>query len=471
MKKSHLDYLRRMIGKAISGLDRDDISEGIMRVKSPSTGIHRMVRDIVCDARFYSVLDGDAFWKSYGQFRIAGFIDSISPEEWESEECRTMLKEAFLNEWMAANMMPISDERRREIEAGIRLRMSSGDASGMPDPEDHDGTSLGEILLGDGIKDATHRTGVPAEGLPPNLKDYMEDCHGGNSPGKENNSHQADSRFMARIHPSIVELAEKIGRRGAREAERRGRFRFAPKSDISGVSVGDDLNSLLPSEIALMGDPESERIFLDRFARKRLQIFSSVSRTSRKDKDIRGPVFICLDTSGSMTGIPEEMAKTLALAISIVAQKERRPVCIFNYSFSISFFLLKNIRTQRGNLLRFLSDSYGGGNDENRLIDLIFRKMPLLARYRGLTGDLEGADMLVVSDFRWIGLNPEMSELLGKAAKAGMRIFSVGVDPDMPLSSGMPSGEEFSGFLSGHRFFRMSDHRYVFEEGMIKEKH
>lgn len=278
MKKSHLDYLRRIIGKAISERNREELTDDVLRMKAPSTGIHQMVRDIVCDARFYSVLDSDSFWKTYGTYRIGAFIDSIPAWKWEEEEPLTMLKEDFLNEWMARHMIAFSEEERREIEADIRLKTQPDTGVGMPDPDSHDGSGLGEINLGDGIKDSTNRTGEPSEGLPPNLKDYMEDARGGNSPGLENHGHQADARFLARTHPSIVRLAEMIGRRGRQKMEGSGRFRCASKSDISGVTVGNDLNSLLPCEVALLATPEAERIFLDRFSRKRLQVFSSASK-------------------------------------------------------------------------------------------------------------------------------------------------------------------------------------------------
>ncbi|MDE5871371.1 MAG: hypothetical protein K2H22_05485, partial [Muribaculaceae bacterium] len=346
MKKTHVTFLRRIIGDAIDDSNRATLTEKLLRIKTPSSGIYRMMRDIVCDVRFYSVTENDAFWKNYGSYRIGNFIDSLSEEEWEADETLTILKEDFLNDWMLSHMMPMSEERRKEIEAEIRLNMSSDDTAGMPDPEDHDGSSLGILHLGIGIKDATNRTGEPADGLPTIFKDYMDDANGGTSPGLYNDGHRADARFLGNIDPSITTLAEIIGRRGKSMEPVRGKFRPAPKSDINGVTLSNDLNSLLPSELALLASPYSEKIFLNRYVRKRLQTFSSVS-SSRNHKEKHGPIYICIDTSGSMTGEPEEIAKILVLAIAISAQKEKRTVCILNYSDSISFFVLRDLKTQR----------------------------------------------------------------------------------------------------------------------------
>lgn len=474
MKKSHQTYLRRIIGKAIAERNLTSLTDKVLEVKTPSSGIYQMLRDIVCDARFYSVIDKDAFWKTYGTYKIGCFVDSISSEEWKDNIALTMLKEDFLNDWMTTHMMPLSEDRRKEKEAEVRLNILSDDDVGMPDPDESDGTTLGVINLGNGIKDSTNRTGEPTEGLPTNLRDYMEDAPGGTTPELKNDGHNADVRFLEGIDPSITKLAEKIGRRSVEIQKIHGKFRPAPKSDISGVTVGNDLNSLLPSELALLATPCSERIFLDRYVRKKLQTFSSVS-APKSEKSKRGPIYICIDTSGSMVGEPECLAKTLALAISIVAQKDHRPVCIFNYSGNLSFFVLKDLELQRKNLLLFLSDSYGGGNDENKLFRFLFRRMPCLSCYKDFVDEHKGADMLVISDFLWNRIEKDISEFIDSARRKGMRIFSVGITSDETVRM-FENDEErreyfrkSSGYSSGLQFYLKSDFRYTYYEGRLKE--
>ncbi len=455
MKKSHISYLRRIIGNAIAERNHAALTESVLSIKTPSTGFYQMMRDIICDARFYSVLDNDSFWKTYGAYKIGGFVDSLSSEEWNDDEILTIRKENFLNDWMASHMLPLASEWRKKIEMEIELKLMEENSTGMPDPDEHDGASLGIIYLGNGIKDTTNRTGEPADGLPPKLKDYMEDANGGSTPDFHNDGHMADARFLDKIDPSIVRLAEKIGRRGGNPEPVRGKFKPAPKSDINGITVGNDLNSILPSELALLASPASENVFLDRYLKKRLQIFSSVSET-RKDKLQAGPIYVCIDTSGSMVDEPEILAKTLALAISIVAQRERRPVCIFNYSDNISFFVLKDISTQRRKLLRFLSESYGGGNDENKLFSFIFDKLGKLSSYREFANELKGADLLVISDFLWTKIEAGTMELIDAARNKGMRVFSIAI-------------VQPQGYRPRSGFYLKSDFPYIYDDGKIKE--
>lgn len=453
MKKTYKAYLRRIIGTASAERNRKDLTDSVMAVKAPDNDIHKMMRDIVCDARFYSVIENDKFWKDYSTERVAGFIDAIPSETWTQEESRTLLKEEFLNNWLVSHIIPLSEEEKEEIKRNLSLKILEENSKGIPDPGDSDGKSLGIISLGNGIKDKTQCAGEPADGLPPRLKDYMTDSAGGNTPDLVNDGHTADARFLKRIDPSIYALAEKIGRRDNGDVQKKGKFKYASKSDINGVTVGDDLNSLLPSELVLLASPLSEKIFLDRFAKKRLQIFSSASSSKSKVKDKKGPIYVCIDTSGSMTGEPEVLAKTVALAISIIAQKDNRTVCIFNYSGNISFFILRKLKQQKMKLLRFLSESYGGGNDENKLFHFIFDRMPKIIRYREFAKELKGADMLLISDFRWNKLSAENLDLIDNAKNSGMRIFTIGIN--------------YEGGASFFPSFLKSDNRYIYSDGKL----
>lgn len=54
-----------------------------------------------------------------------------------------------------------------------------------------------------------------------------------------------------------------------------------------------------------------------------------------------------------MSGDPEAAAKKLALAIAIIAQSEKRPLCVVNYSFTVSFFMLTDFQRQKKSFLTF----------------------------------------------------------------------------------------------------------------------
>lgn len=187
-----------------------------------------------------------------------------------------------------------------------------------------------------------------------------------------------------------------------------------------------------------------------------------------KPKSQKGPIYICVDTSGSMEGEPEVIAKTLALAIVIVAQRDCRLVCMINYSHNLSFFILTNLRRQRQKFLSFLSHSYSGGNDENRLFDFIFKKMPDNSRYRQFTNSFTGADILVVSDFEWSYLSDKNKKLIAEARTEGMKFYGLGIHTrEYELDKIEDSND--NDWINGYRFLKQCDYRYLYEKGKVVE--
>ena len=229
-------------------------------------------------------------------------------------------------------------------------------------------------------------------------------------------------RFLKSIPPSLRKLARLIGRASGEEKSPSGRFLAASKSDIAGITVGDDLSSLLPSEIALLAGRETEDVFFRNFVGKRLQVFASASagRDSVRRQD--GPVVICLDRSGSMEGRPSEIARALTMAVTIIAKRQHRQVIIILYgNDEMDSFVVKSLRKQRDALTRFLSYGCGGGNNEDELFSMVFRE--LLPRDK----DFSGGDVLCVSDFLWPPVSEEVMDLIRINKAKGMKFYGLAV--------------------------------------------
>ena len=106
----------------------------------------------------------------------------------------------------------------------------------------------------------------------------------------------------------IQELAELLGKYRKAEAEleeeefenievvSKYRIEHSGKSELIGITESDDLNNLLPTELALFSDIETESIFYKRFAEKKLQTFQYVNKendfeqksiTDKRQKEIK----------------------------------------------------------------------------------------------------------------------------------------------------------------------------------------
>ena len=153
---------------------------------------------------------------------------------------------------------------------------------------------------------------------------------------------------------------------------------------------------------------ETERVWIEREAQAEV----------RKPRLERGPIVAVIDTSGSMHGLPELVAKALVLETLKTAHSEKRRCFLFAYSGpgqSIEHELALSTEGI-GKLLAFLGLSFGGGNDETGVM------MRVLARL-----DEEGwkkADVIWVSDGEW----PAPTGLVAsvhKARETGTRFHGV----------------------------------------------
>ena len=464
--QQHIKYLRRVIGLAARVKDGAKLLELVAGIRTAKTSVYQMIRDIVCDSRFYSVIEDDTLWKNYSAAVIGHFIESLTFEDWQNDEMRTGKKEDFLNDWLARHIMPMSEEQQKRVIKSLKSR-NQDESILINDEEDDADSSDQDIEIEPGITDNTNGSSNIGQAMPGEIENYIVDTRL-NAAGMDSESHKADAQYLQQLEPSIVELAKKIGRGGGEAGYVSGRFQTASRSDISGITVGNDLNSLLPTELAMLESRSTESIFYQRFVQKRLQLFSSASQSLEKPKSQKGPIYICVDTSGSMTGEPEVIAKTLALAIVIVAQRDRRPACMINYSHNLSFFILTDFQRQRQKFLSFLSHSYGGGNDENRLFDFIFKKMPDNPRYRQLASSFEGADILLISDFEWSSISNGNKKLIAEARMEGMKFYGLGIHTREYLLDKIDDPDD-DDWMDGYKFLKQCDYRYLYAKGQVVE--
>lgn len=482
MKKSHLIYLRRAISIASGNGKKTELPEQIESIKGAQTPVYQMMRDIVCDARFYAILEDKGFWKDYSVASISDFIDSLTDDDWADEEQRTGKKEDFLNSWLSEHMLPFTEAEQEEMARRLKMMPTGGSLMFENETAGASTYTATEFSYGFGVKDKTDADDPPEPDLPADIKELLAGSDDAMA-GLQSEWQRRETEYINSLDPSLVELARKIGRCGEDMKMIKGRFRHASKNDITGVMMGNDLNCLLPNEVAMLASSETESIFFRRYVTKQLQIFSSASSSTRREVKKNGPIYMCVDTSGSMAGEPEIAAKRLALCIAIIAAREKRPVCVVNYSHTLSFFMLTDLRLQRKKFLSFLSRSYAGGNDERKLFHFLFHTLPLSPSYRHYVKMLDGADLLIVSDFQWNKLGKETKRLIDHAKAGGMRFHALGVYMGTDaLARSERNREEVRGrengygwddeevkeeYKSGFDFFSDCEGRYVFNEGRV----
>lgn len=214
---------------------------------------------------------------------------------------------------------------------------------------------------------------------------------------------------------SLKELAEMLGK--MRQAEKEfeeelfaniqlkpeWKVEHASKADLIGIHESDDLSSLLPSETALLADETMQSVFFKKFAEKKLQTFEYQAKMlsyreeefqdkrQKEKEEAKGPFIICVDTSGSMHGTPETVAKTLCFAILKIAIRDNRKCYLISFSTGIETLNLTDLRNSLDKIISFLSMSFHGGTDATPAMREALRMLT--------TQDYKKADVIMVSDF------------------------------------------------------------------------
>lgn len=165
------------------------------------------------------------------------------------------------------------------------------------------------------------------------------------------------------------------------------------KEEICGVTLGRDLENVLPEELALIDDKDFHILFDLKFAENRLFCFEKQSYESEgevKKAQEKGVMILCVDTSGSMSGMPECVAKAIALFIAQRAVEFGRKCFLINFSIGIEML---DLSPPNGlfELMRFLQMSFCGGTDALPALKAGIKKM----RDDGY----KNADLLMISDF------------------------------------------------------------------------
>jgi uncharacterized protein with von Willebrand factor type A (vWA) domain len=257
---------------------------------------------------------------------------------------------------------------------------------------------------------------------------------------------QGDSRrlhhyatFLTR-NPELQRIAAELGRAARQESEAHSQLtsvettvmqheqRDQIPDDLVGVHQSNQLNRLLPTETMLLANPELETIFYKHLAEHRLlnYHFMGQSRTpqtvqteryTRGENQLpKGPFIVCIDTSGSMSGYPEETAKALCFALLQIALNEGRGCIVQLFSTDVvSYELTGPAGLQEA--LSFLGCSFKGGTDLTPCFAQVLNRMQ--------EKEYANADAIVLSDFIAQRLPVEMLEQVRDLKEKGNRFNAV----------------------------------------------
>ncbi|EJK49119.1 hypothetical protein THAOC_32037, partial [Thalassiosira oceanica] len=262
-------------------------------------------------------------------------------------------------------------------------------------------------------------------------------------------------RTLSQI-PELKELLGRLGKRPSSLGEDMKRFQKRTRSfsqddqigveldpldptALSGLTLSGQLTAMLPSEAVLLRSSfKSLRwLFLAKRAEGKLLSYEqsgwtdvptkplNTRRSARLPSETGGPLILCLDTSYSMAGAREDLAKSVVLACVSAAHSQSRECRVVSFSSASNAIESGSINCDaRGvkRLLDFLSYSFGGGTDvtgalkfavSSTLAFVHFHESSLnINRYtkmEALESDMASSDLILVTDGELP--NPPISKL------------------------------------------------------------
>ena len=235
---------------------------------------------------------------------------------------------------------------------------------------------------------------------------------------------------LQKQYPQVLEVAKVLGRIADEEGGERVplgggnamKIEHAAPSDIEGVTIGNDLTSMLPSEMAQMVDDDLNGLFVYKFATRNLQNFrykSAVMHPSHKLQLRRarqkGPMVVCLDTSGSMAGQPERISHALIVKLLQLALRQDRDFLLIAFSYMAKAF---EVRQNRARLLDFFRKQASGDTDVTDMLELCIDTLMSKPEYMS-------ADVCLVSDYKMPVANDSLMKRVMDLRERGTRFYGL----------------------------------------------
>jgi len=202
------------------------------------------------------------------------------------------------------------------------------------------------------------------------------------------------------------------------------------RGEIVGVRFGKDISHALPQELALLADEETALLFDIKFAESRLLHFAMADwkpkdsespheeLTEVEEEEKMGPIIVCVDSSGSMAGQPETVAKAVTLYMATKAFAQKRDCYLISFSTGIDVLDLSG-HCSLNRLLGFLQQSFGGGTD---VAPAVARALQMMEEE-----NYEKADLLIVSDFVMRGLPDKQRAEIAATKQKGNKFYSLSI--------------------------------------------
>lgn len=240
-------------------------------------------------------------------------------------------------------------------------------------------------------------------------------------------------------YPTLAEIVRILGREQPKQKEEEMEktekkylpILFSPPKpavEIEEITIGQSLRYMMPLEMAIMSDNQTEDLFYLKYITQKLQLFANKPKEENilkhdKTKHVKprlekGPIIVSLDTSSSMSGLPIKLAKCLLLQLLRMTKKQKRKCFLITFSVQANYLDLSQ---------------YGAWNQLNKYLNINFsgtdgEEMLNVALKMLNTANFAMADVLIISDFYFKKPKPVTRDKMKAEHDKGTRFYGLQID-------------------------------------------
>lgn len=220
---------------------------------------------------------------------------------------------------------------------------------------------------------------------------------------------------MFRDNPILAEVAKLLGRMLRDMRFKRARRITGGREEIADVTIGNELQHLLPQELMALRHPILRKDFYRRYHEKSLLQYEL-----RGTEEVGfGPLVIVKDSSSSMRGQKHIWAVAVSMAMIAIANREKRDAYVIDYQTHVTgtFEFLHKAPLDTAKVIEMASLDASGGTDTDVA-------MKAADEYISAAPKFNRADIIVVSDGQ--DTYSQTSEKLNERfSELGVRIHGV----------------------------------------------
>jgi len=232
-------------------------------------------------------------------------VEYIKIKQQEDEKIKEqMKKQKELQKKMQANEKAI--EKREEKGQGPTKTQQKKKKSLEEELQQLQQQITQQLANGMDIKKIVQQAGEEAKEAKDGLEDLLAGPAAGSGKGEMQKiplSTQLELAQLLKKHPEIKKVAEWAGR-FKKIARKKQKSKNIESVERQGITLGNDLELLLPTELAQYNNPNTKLYFLKKFVEKQTMQYDPKG----KEAAGKGPIVFCIDQSGSMRDIKEQAA-------------------------------------------------------------------------------------------------------------------------------------------------------------------